>query len=71
MYSFIDCKFLGVLWLHTFLIDGSKEALCLLRQLGKEVFLVTNNAAQTRAEICQKIASFGFDVDEVTKKHPH
>ena len=56
-----DCD--GVLWNESEPIQGSPEAINLLRRLGKKVVYVTNNSGHTRAGYVQKCKDLGFDAD--------
>ena len=56
-----DCD--GVLWNESEPIQGSPEAINLLRRLGKKVVYVTNNSGHTRAGYVQKCKELGFDAD--------
>ncbi|GFO27980.1 phosphoglycolate phosphatase [Plakobranchus ocellatus] len=53
-----DCD--GVLWDGNGPIKGSLETVLRLKELGKQVFYVTNNSSQTRDDYVKKCATYGF-----------
>ncbi|TMW60887.1 hypothetical protein Poli38472_000929 [Pythium oligandrum] len=53
-----DCD--GVLWRGKTAISGAKEAVELLRSLGKRVVFVTNNSTTSRANYVKKLVSMGI-----------
>lgn len=55
-----DCD--GVLWLGTTLLPKIKETLNLLREKGKKLIFVTNNATNSREQYVEKFAKFGIAV---------
>lgn len=54
----------GVLWVHNNPIDGSPAVINRLKELGKQVFFVTNNSTKTRQEFAAKAAQLQFDITE-------
>ncbi|EQC32560.1 hypothetical protein SDRG_09879 [Saprolegnia diclina VS20] len=53
-----DCD--GVLWRGSAAIEGAKEAIQLLRSLGKKVVFVTNNSTKSRDTYVDKLAGQGI-----------
>jgi phosphoglycolate phosphatase len=51
-----------VLWLHDHLFDGSNEVINKLVEIGKKVYLLTNNNQTTAKEMAQKCEKFNFDL---------
>lgn len=47
--------FLGVLWELNKLIEGTSETLARLQDLGKQVYLVTNNSTKTIENFYEKV----------------
>ncbi|GFS01419.1 phosphoglycolate phosphatase [Elysia marginata] len=60
-----DCD--GVLWDGNGPIKGSLETVLRLKELGKQVFYVTNNSSQTRDHYVKKCSNYGYSVkrDEI------
>ena len=54
-----DCD--GVLWQGTEAVQGSPRTLELLRDLGKQIVFVTNNATKTRDDCEKKAHKLGFE----------
>jgi ribonucleotide monophosphatase NagD (HAD superfamily) len=54
-----------VLWFENTLLEGSVEVINRLKELGKKVFLVTNNCISTLNQYMNKINTFGLRVAEV------
>ncbi|GAB1602712.1 glycerol-3-phosphate phosphatase-like [Argonauta hians] len=57
-----DCD--GVLWRHLEPIPGASETIRKLKQLGKNVFFVTNNSTKSRKDYCAKFSQLNFKVKE-------
>ncbi|PNF22242.1 Glycerol-3-phosphate phosphatase [Cryptotermes secundus] len=57
-----DCD--GVLWFENTPLEGSVEVINRLKELGKKVFLVTNNCNSTVNQYMNKINTFGLHVAE-------
>ena len=55
-----DCD--GVIWRGDALIDGVPETLDMLREAGKKLIFVTNNATKSREGYKAKFTSLGLDV---------
>lgn len=54
----------GVLWVGGKTIQGAPETICKLREMGINVFVVTNNPTLTRGAFAQKMLNRGFkDID--------
>lgn len=51
----------GVIWIGGALIDGVKEALDMLRRLGKAIIFATNNSTKRRAEVAAKLRELGLE----------
>ncbi|KAL0268163.1 UNVERIFIED_CONTAM: hypothetical protein PYX00_010214 [Menopon gallinae] len=62
---FTDCD--GVLWVENRVIENSEKTLNRMRQLGKNVYYITNNSTKTREEFVKKCQNLGFDAkwDEI------
>jgi hydroxymethylpyrimidine pyrophosphatase-like HAD family hydrolase len=58
-----------VLWFDNTPLDGSVEVINRLKELGKKVFLVTNNCSSTLNQYMNKINTFGLRVSEVGQLH--
>jgi len=58
-----DCD--GVLWSGDRAISGSLESLKQLREAGKQVVFVTNNATKSRKTYAEKFARLGVEVEEL------
>jgi len=56
-----DCD--GVLWEGNEAIEGSPEAINLLRDAGKKIIYVTNNGTKSRKEYVKKCQNLGFGGD--------
>mmetsp|Transcript_32166 Transcript_32166/g.77076 ORF Transcript_32166/g.77076 Transcript_32166/m.77076 type:complete len:308 (+) Transcript_32166:9-932(+) len=56
-----DCD--GVLWRGDEPIPGAREAVAALRQQGKKIFFITNNATKSRAGFLTKLQSMGYSAD--------
>jgi ribonucleotide monophosphatase NagD (HAD superfamily) len=54
-----------VLWLGNTPLEGSVPVINRLKELGKKVFLVSNNCTSTLAEYVEKTKKFGINVTEV------
>lgn len=64
-YVLSDCD--GVLWNGDRAIEGARECLAMLRELGKKICYVTNNSTKTRQDgvnHCRKL-NFDAEVDDV------
>jgi ribonucleotide monophosphatase NagD (HAD superfamily) len=48
------------------LYDGTKDAINKFVELGKKVYLITNNGQTTREEMAEKCKKFGFDLELVS-----
>lgn len=61
-FFLFDCD--GVIWKEDSVtpIKGVPETYKLLKEMGKEVYFVTNNAQSSRAQYAQKFPRFGLDV---------
>lgn len=59
----VDCD--GVLWLGNDVIGGSPEVINQLKQLGKRVFLVTNNSTKSRNDIIRKVQRMKYMTSKV------
>jgi len=61
-FFLFDCD--GVIWKEDSItpIEGVPESYKLLKQMGKEVFFVTNNAQLSRTQYAKKFPRFGLDV---------
>jgi HAD superfamily hydrolase (TIGR01450 family) len=59
----LDCD--GVLWRGNELIPGVRETLQMLRNKGKRIFFITNNASKSRKNYQKKFQTLGIDVDYV------
>jgi ribonucleotide monophosphatase NagD (HAD superfamily) len=62
-------NFPGVLWLHDELYDN--EVINKFVELGKKVYLITNNSQTTQSEMAAKCKKLGFDLEPVSKKKSH
>ncbi len=62
----------GVLWTGSRVVPGAPEALRRLRERGKRLLFVTNNASKSRAAYRKKFESLGLDVavDEARAARP-
>ncbi|XP_066992028.2 glycerol-3-phosphate phosphatase [Anabrus simplex] len=58
----VDCD--GVLWFGKNPLPGSMEVINRLKELGKKVFLVSNNATHTPEQYVKKCSMFGTKVDK-------
>ena len=58
--SFNKPKFSGVLWIANDAIKGSPELIAQLKEIGKQVFVITNNSTKTRAVYAEKCQKLGF-----------
>ena len=56
----------GVLWNGGDVIKDSNAVVNKLQELGKKVFLVTNNSTKSRDEYVAKCAKLGFNCNEVS-----
>jgi ribonucleotide monophosphatase NagD (HAD superfamily) len=67
MYKSVYCFCIisGVLWLNNTPLEGSVEVINRLKELGKKVFLVTNNCNSTVNQYMNKTNAFGLHVAEV------
>lgn len=54
--------FLGVLWLHDKLFDGTNTVINRFVSMGKKVYLITNNNQTTREEMVDKCKQMNFDL---------
>jgi len=59
-----DCD--GVLWSGDEAIAGAVEAVALLRQRGKQVIFVTNNASKSRQALLGKFRKMGIEAETVS-----
>jgi magnesium-transporting ATPase (P-type) len=64
-------NFAGVLWLHDELYEKSNEVINKFVELGKKVYLITNNSQTTQSEMAAKCKKLGFDLEPVSKKKTH
>jgi phosphoglycolate phosphatase len=55
-----DCD--GVLWLYANHIAGSREVINRFKEMGKQIFFVTNDSTQTREQIAAKAIKMNFNV---------
>lgn len=60
--------YLGVLWLHETLYDGTNNVINKFIELGKKCYLITNNSQTTREEMAGKCKKFGFNLELVSRK---
>jgi 4-nitrophenyl phosphatase len=51
----------GVIWRGKEIIPGAKEAISLLRDAGKKILFVTNNASESREYQYEKLVSLGIE----------
>jgi ribonucleotide monophosphatase NagD (HAD superfamily) len=56
---------LGVLWLGDTPLEGSIHVVNRLKELGKKVFLISNNCTLTLDGYMEKANKFGINVTEV------
>lgn len=54
-----------MLWLDNIPLEGSVDVINRLKELGKKVFLVTNNCSKTLNQYMNKTNTFGLRVAEV------
>jgi Predicted sugar phosphatases of the HAD superfamily len=54
-----------VLWAGDTPLEGSLEVINRLKELGKKVFLISNNCTLTMNQYMKKIKKFGLNVSEV------
>jgi ribonucleotide monophosphatase NagD (HAD superfamily) len=59
------CIISGVLWFGNTPLEGSVEVINRLKELGKKVFLVSNNCTSTLSQYMNKTNTFGLRVTEV------
>jgi 4-nitrophenyl phosphatase len=64
MNSSLPRHLAGVLYSGDEPIPAALEALRLLRDLGKKIVFVTNNACESKEEVTSKLAKFGYQVDK-------
>ena len=57
-YFIFDCD--GVLWTQDQAIPGAVEFIKHLKELGKEVFFVTNNSTRSREAVFEYAKGLGF-----------
>ncbi|PAA68116.1 hypothetical protein BOX15_Mlig003875g1, partial [Macrostomum lignano] len=57
-----DCD--GVIWNENTLVPGAKDLLTRLKQLGRQVFLVTNNSSKSRAQYVAKCRKLELPIEE-------
>lgn len=55
----------GVLWVHTEAIAGSPDVINKFKDIGKNVFFITNNSTKTRAEFNEKSLQLNFNMKKV------
>ena len=60
----LDCD--GVIWQGNQLIPGSREAIIRLKELGKRVLYVTNNASKSRMEYMEKFKKLDIPCEIVS-----
>lgn len=60
--------FEGVLWLHDELFEGTNDVINKLVELGKKVYLITNNNQTTREELAEKCKKMNFNLELVREK---
>lgn len=53
----------GVIWRAKEIVPGAKEAISLLRDAGKKILFVTNNASESRQYQHEKLQSLGIESD--------
>lgn len=56
---------LGVLWSVNKPVEGASEALKMLQNLGKDVYLVTNNSTQTLQKYYNSAQYINLNLDSV------
>lgn len=56
-----DCD--GVIWRGDSVIDGVPQVLDRLREMGKQLFFVTNNSTKSRAQYLKKFTNLGLNVE--------
>lgn len=58
-----------MLWLNNTPLEGSVEVINRMKELGKKVFLVTNNCTSTLNQYINKTNALGLHVAEVGQLH--
>lgn len=53
---------LGVLWVYTDIIEGSNDVVNKFKEMGKQVFFVTNNSTKTQSEFLEKALKLKFNM---------
>jgi Haloacid dehalogenase-like hydrolase len=64
----IFSHFSGVLWLHDNLYEGTNVVINKLIDMGKKVYLITNNNQTTREEMAEKAKKMNFNLELVSEK---
>lgn len=54
-----DCD--GVLWIEDTVIPGSPETINRLKEMGKNIYYITNNSSKTREQYFEKLTKMGFN----------
>lgn len=54
-----DCD--GVLWIEDAVIPGSPETINTLKEMGKNIYYITNNSTKTREQYFEKLIKMGFN----------
>lgn len=58
-----DCD--GVLWLENVAMEGAPNVINKFRELGKNIFFVTNNSTKLRDDLMARSVRLGFNVTKV------
>ena len=56
------------MWLHENLYEGSSDVINKFVELGKKVYLITNNSQTNREEMTAKCKKFGLNLELVSLK---